>query len=55
MDTAEYSFALQYTNKLILKGTVNVNSSDPVIIKWHVRFTTVHLHTLSEQACVIFF
>ena len=32
-DTAEYSFTLQYTNKLILKGTARVNSSDPVVIK----------------------
>ena len=33
----------------VLKGIVNVNSSNPLFIEWHGRFTTVHFKALSDQ------
>ena len=33
----------QRLDSLYLKGTVNLTASDPLLINWHVRFTTVYL------------
>ena len=35
-----------------IKGTVNVFLSDPVLVEWHVRFTTLSLKALSSQVWI---
>jgi len=36
---------------LLVKGTVGVTSSDPLLLEWCVRFTTVSFKPFTDQWC----
>ena len=40
--------------RLLVKGTIGVTSSDPLLLEWCVRFTTVPFKSFTDEWCLTY-
>ena len=43
-------YLIEKTRNLV-RGTVEIISSNPPVVQWHVPFTTVHFKPLTDHRC----